>query len=228
MNRVMIEMNTKIFYFIMLSILIICFAWWAIISVMNTTLTNIASSIRYGRVDGEDSSKILALEIENNISRIEDISSKASTDALTGLLNRRVFDQQLETFSYKSDSCLALIDIDDFKSVNDKFGHTIGDLVLKTIAKLARKYETANIKFYRYGGEEIAAIFDGININSANSIIESLRIDISERKYRESELRTTVSGGIITFDNKTGLEALELVDKLLYLAKESGKNAIKR
>lgn len=228
MNRVMIEMNTKIFYFIMLSILIICFAWWAIISVMNTTLTNIASSIRYGRFDGEDSSKILALEIENNISRIEDISSKASTDALTGLLNRRVFDQQLETFSYKSDSCLALIDIDDFKSVNDKFGHTIGDLVLKTIAKLARKYETANIKFYRYGGEEIAAIFDGININSANSIIESLRIDISERKYRESELRTTVSGGIITFDNKTGLEALELVDKLLYLAKESGKNTIKR
>lgn len=228
MNSTMIEMNTKIYYFIMLSILIICFAWWAIISVMNTTLTNIASSIRYGRFDGEDSSKILAFEIENNISRLEDISSKAATDGLTRLLNRRAFDQQLETFSYKSDSCLALIDIDDFKAINDKFGHTKGDLVLKTIAKLARKYETEHIKFYRYGGEEIAALFDGININVANSIIEALRMDIAAMKYRESNLRTTVSGGVVSFDNKTGLEALEAVDKLLYLSKENGKNTITR
>lgn len=228
MNITIIEMNTKIYYFVTLSLLIICFAWWAIISVMNTTLTNIASSIRYGRFDEEDSSKILALEIENNISRIEDISSKATTDGLTGLLNRRIFDQHLEAFSYKSDSCLALLDIDNFKTINDTYGHIVGDRVLKTIAKLARKYETDSIKFYRYGGEEIAALFDGININAANSIIESLRIDISAKKYSESNLHTTVSGGIVTFDNKTGIYALEAVDKMLYQAKKSGKNTIKR
>lgn len=130
-----------------------------------------------------------------------------------------------------------MTDIDFFKSVNDTYGHAIGDLVLKTTAKTIKKelrqYDTAS----RYGGEEFAILLPNTPLEEAKKVamrlrekIEKKKINISEYKIKDiKEISVTISIGVSEFDPKMMKDPEELyqkADKGLYIAKESGRNKV--
>lgn len=157
-------------------------------------------------------------------------------DPMTNLYNRRYFDARLEDeFAIaerkESDLCLAIMDIDKFKSINDKYGHPIGDKVLKKVAQsitnVIRKGET----IARIGGEEFAIIFPDCNEEVTLKIIERVRNSISN-SYIElmtgEKIYVTVSVGIACYNKnstfKSTSDFFEISDKALYKAKKTGRD----
>jgi len=161
----------------------------------------------------------------------------AITDVLTGLYNRRYFDkvlpQELERARRLSQSfSILLIDADNFKKVNDTFGHPMGDRVLATIGQTIKKtLRTVDFAF-RYGGEEFIVILPEADINSARKAAERIRLRViaNSRKLLRSNMTepVTVSIGISSYprDAEDGKALVAVADHLLYQAKGAGKNRI--
>jgi diguanylate cyclase (GGDEF)-like protein/PAS domain S-box-containing protein len=161
----------------------------------------------------------------------------ASHDPLTGCLNRRAFMKKLDVeFSNadenrKSLTCV-MIDIDHFKPVNDRFGHTSGDQVLQFVAKLLRSNSRPEDLVARYGGEEFCWVLPGVNLEEGFAIAERTRRKIYTHPPMPFApgLRVTVSLGVAelaTYLTESS-ELIDLADKALYLAKESGRNRTMR
>ncbi|MCD8025300.1 MAG: GGDEF domain-containing protein, partial [Candidatus Gastranaerophilales bacterium] len=170
------------------------------------------------------------------------ILENATLDALTGLNNRHMFFQRLnETISnakrQKTNLCCIMTDIDFFKSVNDTYGHAVGDLVLKTVAKTIKKelreYDIAS----RFGGEEFTILLPDTPLDEAEKVAERLRTRIEKKKINIEEFNTeekkeisvTISIGVALYDEKNMKEPANLyekADKGLYIAKESGRNRV--
>lgn len=159
------------------------------------------------------------------------------TDSLTGLFNRQSFDSKLtklhsnfgsekrsddEPFTY----CFALLDIDFFKAVNDKFGHIYGDEVLILFSNLMKEtFRDIDILF-RYGGEEFAVLINDVNPEQADSVLNRFRKNIEEFNF-PMENKVTVSIGYCEFNNKMPLTSIiERADKALYYSKENGRNIV--
>lgn len=187
----------------------------------------------------------LTMQASTTVSKAKEymkVLENATLDALTGLNNRHMFYQRLsETTSsakrQKTDLCCIMTDIDFFKKVNDTYGHAIGDLVLKTVAKTIKKELREYDIPSRYGGEEFAILLPNTPINEAYKVAERLRkkvekkkINIEEYKIENvSEISVTISVGVTQFDEKTMKTPEELyqqADKGLYQAKESGRNRV--
>lgn len=161
----------------------------------------------------------------------------AITDALTGLYNRRYFEkvlpQELERARrYNQPFSILLIDADNFKKVNDTFGHPMGDRVLATIGRTINKtLRTVDFAF-RYGGEEFIAILPESDIKSACKAAERIRqrVIADGRKVLRSGMTepVTVSIGVSSFprDAADGEALVAVADRLLYQAKGAGKNRI--
>lgn len=159
----------------------------------------------------------------------------ATVDALTGLLNRGSFDETLTNLlelPNDKDICLTLLDLDHFKQVNDKFGHLIGDNVLKFTASLLKKYSEDHHYVARYGGEELAIIMPDTPMKKAHHIAEKIRITLEnsrlKRKNSQETIGTiTISIGIAARKENDTLESLILrADQALYKAKETGRNRV--
>ncbi|MCX9479434.1 GGDEF domain-containing protein [Vibrio cholerae] len=155
------------------------------------------------------------------------------TDELTGLFNRSALDQDMDEINFREldldhNHCIALIDIDNFKYINDNYGHLAGDDVLECIADIIQSSVRITDKAYRYGGEEIAIVFKDTLLMETLSVVERLRIEIADYIFisDEIELRVTVSIGISQFERSdvTFRDAIDRADKNLYKAKNSGKN----
>ncbi|MDB5052462.1 MAG: hypothetical protein JWM44_512 [Bacilli bacterium] len=153
------------------------------------------------------------------------------TDALTELYNHKTFHEYLDKLVEQSESNhlplqLAIIDIDNFKKINDTFGHAIGDVILKRVAAIINESVTSEEIVARYGGEEFAVIFTGSTLEQAFQKTERIRESISNMHHMEMEgKQVTVSIGLA--DYKKGSNKSDLFvnsDSLLYLAKNSGKN----
>ncbi len=153
------------------------------------------------------------------------------TDALTGLYNRRGFNDRIEqeiasAKRYGLDFSMFLIDIDDFKSLNDSFGHEEGDEVLRSIAALLQQGARASDTVYRYGGEEFAVLLPSTTLQAAVRLGDRIRLSIEMAPWKRR--RVTVSIGAST--NKPGwCDAATLVrraDMALYEAKGRGKNRV--
>lgn len=102
------------------------------------------------------------------------------TDELTGLLNRAAFEKDIEYINSESvefnySYCIALIDIDDFKNINDNYGHLVGDDILESISDIIQSSIRPDDKAYRYGGEEIALVLKYCSLTDASSVVERLR-----------------------------------------------------
>lgn len=165
------------------------------------------------------------------------------TDVLTGVNNRRFFDQRLteEVSRAKRQkqplSCLFL-DVDHFKRVNDVHGHHAGDLALREIADVLRKNMRTSDVLARYGGEEFAALLINTPTEKAHEIGERIRLEIAQRHCQlqgGETLSVTLSVGIATFhpgtsNNQdalaTGAQLVQRADKCLYQAKNSGRNRV--
>lgn len=159
------------------------------------------------------------------------------TDSLTGLFNRQSFDAKLAKLHQKfglekrtdhepSKYCFALLDIDFFKSVNDKFGHVYGDEVLILFSNVMKETFRDSDMLFRYGGEEFAVLLNDVNLELADSVLNRFRKNIEDFSFPMGEM-VTVSIGYSEFNNQTPLSAIvERADKALYYSKEHGRNKI--
>ncbi len=127
----------------------------------------------------------------------------------------------------QAQNLIALIDIDNFKSINDTYGHAVGDLVLKVVASLGEgQMHAGNISVYRYGGEEIAVLFKNMAMAEANSLLDEGRANVASRAFREMPSGVTFSAGLCDMSASTVMEVITAADNLLYQAKNAGKNQI--
>ena len=164
------------------------------------------------------------------------ITKQASTDGLTGLANRREFQDQLRREIERAQRfglplALILLDLDDFKLVNDRFGHLAGDSVLRAVASTVKSGIREIDCAARYGGEEFAIILPGATSEGAARLAERLRIAIAERPATAADgrpVRMTSSFGVAAMpeDATTQVELVAVADGALYAAKEAGKNRV--
>ncbi|AUS98823.1 GGDEF domain-containing protein [Clostridium thermosuccinogenes] len=146
-------------------------------------------------------------------------------DKLTGLYNRGAFDNDLPEISSYNYYSLVLIDIDNFRTFNNEFGHKAGDIVLKKVSQTIR----ANIRFkdavYRYGGEEIIIVLKDCSKKNAFNIAEKIRTSINQLDNSPYP-NIAVSLGVSSCpeDGNEFDEVFDACDKALLLAKKSGKN----
>ncbi len=177
--------------------------------------------------------------LEENRTRLELIEEKfneqkkeAQHDALTGLLNRRSFDEDLS----KLDSAgipyaLLILDIDNFKQINDTYGHLVGDEVLKEVGEILRTYVRKNTKAYRYGGEEFVVVLPGGDGKAANIVGERLREVVETKGLKlpnttQILLFTASFGATTKKESESYKDVLQRADEALYEAKKSGKNRV--
>jgi diguanylate cyclase (GGDEF)-like protein len=153
-------------------------------------------------------------------------------DYLTQIYNRshimQLFDDAFaQTKRYQHIFSCILLDIDDFKAINDTHGHLAGDLVIKETAKQISCQIRETDAFGRYGGEEFLIVLPNTNAEEARQVAEKIRITVAETTIGEQNLRVTISLGIsdtLIDMPKTQDEMLHKVDLALYKAKETGKN----
>jgi diguanylate cyclase len=178
--------------------------------------------------------RLHGLEEEANTlrNRVREQRNQALRDPLTGINNRLAFDERLENEyarwrRFGNDLTLMVWDVDNFKSINDGFGHKTGDKVLIVIAQLLASQIRETDFIARYGGEEFVVIAPGSGSEASLNLAEKLRASVEERKftYLDSPVPVTVSCGIAEF--KDGLNAeqvFEKADQALYHAKRNGRN----
>jgi diguanylate cyclase (GGDEF)-like protein len=160
-----------------------------------------------------------------------DLTALATVDSVTGLFNRRYFETRLEAETERArrqrqDLALLLIDIDDFKRVNDMRGHLEGDRTLREVADLLR----AGVRIFdicaRYGGEEFVIVMPGASVTVAQQVAERIRARI-ERSFSGQHPPVTVSIGVgMLTDHTTGDELIDVADRALITAKKTGKNVV--
>ena len=164
----------------------------------------------------------------------EQTKSELLVDFMTGVLNRKGFDETLaKSVSEATDLlCLLIIDIDHFKKFNDKYGHIVGDEVLKFVAKNIQKEVRGNDSVARMGGEEFAVILPKTPLLGAVTVAENVRSSIARLKLEKKEqlerLETiTVSIGAAQYQPGESLENfVNRADQALYLAKNAGRNRV--
>lgn len=152
----------------------------------------------------------------------------ADEDALTGVMTRRAFLQRVERESNgqgQGAGTFAMVDLDHFKSINDRFGHPAGDQVLKQAAAACRECLQPGDVIGRLGGEEFGILFAGSNLQKAKARAEDIRAAIAALTFDfDAELQITASFGLAALD-RNGTEAvIGLADTALYMAKRQGRN----
>lgn len=167
---------------------------------------------------------------------MEEVSRRARTDALTGLANRRAFDEQLAQLVAHADRfghsvSLILADVDHFKKVNDTWGHEAGDVVLKGIARTMQEAVRAVDVCARFGGEEIAILLPQTTLGGAVELADRLRKAVAAKPFLAlgEEVSVTVSCGVACYpEGVITKEALfAAADRALYDAKNAGRNCVK-
>jgi diguanylate cyclase (GGDEF)-like protein len=164
-------------------------------------------------------------------------------DLLTGLLNRKPFDEHFDRAVQASGeepvieddqrapdaeklSWLAVVDIDHFKSVNDRFGHLVGDEVLLLVARLMRNSFRLGDKAFRFGGEEFVLLLRGTNAEGALTVLERFRQRVEAHDFPQVQHLTVSIGYTQLGSEDTPHSAIERADRSVYVAKESGRNQV--
>ncbi|MCM7772869.1 sensor domain-containing diguanylate cyclase [Enterobacter asburiae] len=196
-----------------------------------SVLMHIINAIKTGDVsEAPRLEAMLSHTIQSNKEREMAYVRQATHDALTGCKNRRAFDSDIaELLNAHQPFALALVDIDNFKSINDTLGHLTGDIVLRNVAREGIQImQPHHVSLYRYGGEEFAVIFQAEQMTSALSLLEAWRTAVEKRVWREENLRVTFSGGLGEWHFEPLDQFVGSVDNALYSAKQQGKNRINR
>lgn len=154
---------------------------------------------------------------------IRQLDLSSHTDPVTGLWNRRYFYLRLAAEERranrrKTSVCVAMIDIDNFKMINDKYGHADGDFVLSELAAIFKNSVRATDIVTRWGGDEFAIIFSGASLREAYAIMERIRHKVEERF--SSSYGLAISAGVIPLEPDQAVQDLLITaDRALYKAK---------
>lgn len=173
-------------------------------------------------------SMLFASRTESQRIRLE---SLAVHDVLTGAQNRLAMEQALQALTAgrreaDADAGIAILDLDHFKEVNDRFGHEAGDRVLADFCRLVRRYIRRGDELYRYGGEEFVLLLPGIETGGLGRVAEDVRAGIA-RDLRHADARITVSIGVAMRTPGEDYQAcLARADAAMYRAKRSGRNRV--
>ena len=171
--------------------------------------------------------------IELNL--LEETRKSSRSDGLTGLFNRRFFDEALEgemkrAQRYEGSFSLIFFDLDNFKKLNDTYGHQAGDMTLKKTAEIMLTEKRTEDLACRYGGEELVLILPETTKVNALVIAERIRQKVEELElvFEGKQFSVTSSGGVASYpaDAKDVKTLLNMADVALYQAKENGKNRI--
>lgn len=180
----------------------------------------------------------LQCRIQHNIetlAQLRQLRVAAFSDYLTGLPNRRYFfdegpAQVAGRLERREACCIAMLDIDHFKKLNDTYGHEIGDRVLQAVgAKLARRLEGSGHLLARLGGEEFSVLMLGLDVEAGAALCETLRADIESLRVAldDQDLNVTISIGLAEIAGRESFSNyLAAADQLLYLAKSYGRNRV--
>ncbi len=224
------ETNLVIGGFTLAAIIIILFGLY-LRHASRTVLMNIINAIKTGDVKRAPRLEaMLSKAIETNKQRELTYVRQATIDALTGCKNRRAFDSDIAALMNDHQPfALALVDIDNFKSINDTWGHLNGDIVLRNVAREGLQVlQPLEISLYRYGGEEFAVVFPAEHIDNARTLLETWRVNVERRTWREDGLTVTFSAGLGEWNMEPLDKLVVSVDEALYKAKQQGKNRILR
>ncbi|HCH02201.1 MAG TPA: hypothetical protein DEV85_09975 [Vibrio sp.] len=169
---------------------------------------------------------LIYIKITNERRHFKDLSQR---DPLTSLLNRRGFEVAYKSFDKQKYEGLAVFDIDDFKSINDAFGHDVGDDVICAVANCLNRNSRSSDIVARFGGEEFVLYMQGTDADKMIEAIQRIQSEIGSTSTKVIEQGYTISAGLtikLTSEN-TGLEQLiKEADDRLYMAKKMGKNQV--
>ncbi len=165
-----------------------------------------------------------------NQQKMEEFKTQAYIDHLTTLYNRRYAEIFFEKISQEDKSyCVAILDIDDFKIVNDKYGHASGDIALKVVSEIIKNNVRKTDIVFRWGGEEFLIILEVADLNAAYNVLEKIRINLSEAQIKVDNNRIitlTATAGVSVLDKNNIVDSIYLCDKKLYEGKNSTKNVV--
>jgi len=183
------------------------------------------------KIQNEMNDRLLSVMLELKEAK-EKIELLSITDALTGLGNRRQFDTDIvkelnKSARYGTDLSLFIIDIDNFKHVNDTLGHQAGDHILAKLGEIITDNLRETDWAARYGGEEFCVVVPMTSEQGALKLAERLRKSIEQKLGKEYDQTFTASIGLSKFEKALNLEAwIEQADKALYHSKDNGKNKV--
>jgi len=166
---------------------------------------------------------------------IEKLERESHIDSLTKTYNRRVFTKDLSEIllaieNKNIDLFLVMIDADDFKNINDSYGHIAGDKTLIFLAKLLESSLRKGVKVYRYGGEEFIIILNRTTLEEAKKSTDRIINETAQSKllYKGNNIHLTISAGVACYKKGDTAESfIDRVDKALYEAKDAGKNCFR-
>jgi diguanylate cyclase len=193
-----------------------------------------AAMAQFVEVNAQLQNKLQTAEskLQEQTTKIQHHIAEARTDALTGLANRRAFDDELqrrfaEYERHKTPVSLLLVDVDHFKKFNDTHGHQAGDEVLRGVARVLFESMREVDLVARYGGEEFAVVFPSTTAEEARQTVELTRMAIASVTFKsgQTDLRVTVSGGLTEIRPGDTIPALiQRADEALYASKTAGRN----
>lgn len=173
-------------------------------------------------------------EVQRLQQELDRLSTAASHDMLTGVLNRKGLEDVVASELTRADRtgspiCLAVLDIDDFKKINDIHGHATGDTALKHLADVAKASLRPHDSVARYGGEEFVIVLPDTELEEAVSVLTRLQRQLTTTYFMKDDqkLLMTFSAGVSQIQEDEGsAQTLSRADQAMYLAKRSGKNRV--
>ena len=196
---------------------------------VNNTVTELGLFVAEAQRKADEEKARLERLVAERTAKLEEL---ATTDVLTGALNRRRFlelaEQELARAArYQHPLCLAMLDLDLFMSINDRFGHAAGDEALRAVADVVRgELRTVDL-LGRYGGEELMVALPETGRDAASIALERIRTQIALIRLTAPDAAVRVSGGLVEMQRGESLEAgLRRADAALYEAKRSGRNRL--
>jgi diguanylate cyclase (GGDEF)-like protein len=204
------------------------------IGMMIDTFNEMAKTITLSKAELQYKNKILNSQNDQLQEMNQKLEELSITDGLTGLFNHRHFWNILNTELtrvnlYQGELALLLIDLDDFKRVNDQFGHSVGDLLLQQVAHTLKDTVRDTDIAARYGGEEFAILLPDTDKKGVEAVSEKMRQNVEKLRFKvpETDITTsvTISVGVSVFKGNRR-EFFNAADQALYISKSEGKNRV--
>ncbi|HDZ46989.1 hypothetical protein LCGC14_0155220 [marine sediment metagenome] len=211
---------------------------WDVLTKNGELRTIIAEAARIEGEDGQSRKVTFIIDITQRKQlevRLEQANERldhlAHHDELTELFNRRAGLQRLDEEikrceRYGSTFSIAIYDLDDFKAINDTYGHSTGDTVLQQTTALVSGTLRDTDMHIRLGGEEFLIIMPGVNAEEAQLAMERVRANVAQTPFTQHQLTVTLSSGVACYVEASGTRLLDRADKAMYQAKQAGRNRV--
>lgn len=207
---------------------------------VHEVVEQILDETRQAMSNGEELSERLntaVAEVQTLKKELDQSKREAKTDTLTGLANRKAFDELVTKVTQDADNsgldvCLLFCDLDIFKEMNDKHGHLVGDQVLKVVSNTLKDSVKGRDLVARYGGEEFSIILLNTSLQNAKILADNIRKEIASKRIqrkdtRESLGQITMSFGVARYVPTEGVESfMQRADRALYMSKRKGRNCV--